>query len=430
MRHLATARTTGSLLPGARGFLAETVSRFRKTPFLPAVVTNWKRTNYPQVCGLSGQEEALYMKKQTTVIRRDKHWYVMLHLEPEQIEHHLQQENEERQRKGRRLFEYFVPYQFLPKAVPDPYAKDVAEQRRDAADANDLRRTMHHFVFIKASANEITRLVGRPWNREGRLHMHFYRSRAGRRITMPDAMMESFITLCCENRQRFTFGPAIENIDDYDTVVIASGTFKDTEAKVLDVQHTAHGISITLGIPFFHGEKTLTLPGYKPSDLHLPRTVESLLSDHFIDHVEDELIAILNRRVKHPSVTGVEQSEGATLNHLFHYSHVNMSDRPSRCRFRALMLICAVLRVDADSRQALVGELTQLLEGVVEVATEEQAYMFAALYVATANADYRTAAKCYQRQHPEVSQAFQRLLSPIKRMNKNFFKTVTPKHIV
>ena len=33
-----------------------------------------------------------------------KHWYVMLHLEPEHIEHHLQQENEERQRKGRRLY--------------------------------------------------------------------------------------------------------------------------------------------------------------------------------------------------------------------------------------------------------------------------------------------------------------------------------------
>lgn len=368
------------------------------------------------------------MKKQRKVIRRAKHWYVMLHLEPELIEHHLQQENEERRQKGLRLFEYFVPYQFLPKAVPDQYAKNLAEQSQDADDVNALRRTMHHFVFIKASANEMARLVSRRWNREGRLHMHFYLSREGRRIIMPDQMMASFITLCCENRQRFTFGPPIENIDDFDTVVIAEGGFKDTEAMVLDVQHTAHGISITLGIPFFGGEKTLRLPGYKPSDLHLPRTVETLLNDHFIDNVEDELIAILDRRVKHPYAVGDERAEAATLNHLFHYSHVSMPDSPSHCRFRALMLICATLRMDVESRNSLAAEVAQLLGDCSEATTPEQAYLMAALYVATARASWRTAAKHYQQQHAATAPSLTRIMSPLKRMNKSFFKSLTPKN--
>lgn len=257
--------------------------------------------------------------------------------------------------------------------------------------------------------------------------MHFYLSRNGRRITMPDKMMESFITLCCENRQRFTFGPAIDNLDGFDTVVIAQGVFKDTEAKVLDVQQTSQGISITLGISFFNGEKTLTLHDYKPSDLHLPRTVETLLNDHFIDNVETELIAILDRRVKRPYDTGCEGAEAAILNHLFHYSHVKMPDLPSYCRFRALMLICATLRVDVESRKTLTAELQAMLAGHTEATTEEQAYLMTALYVATADADYRTAAKHYQQQHAATAQSLTRIMSPVKRMNKLFFKTVTPK---
>lgn len=395
--------------------------------FLLAFVTNWKIDDYPEANGLAGQEEVLCMRKQRKSILRTKHWYVMIHLEPQLIEHYLQQENEERRRKGLRLIEYFVPYLFLPKAVPDQYARNQAEQQKDADLTNELRRTMHNFLFVKASSNEISRLVGRRWNREGRLHMHFYLSRQGRRITMPDRMMESFITLCCENRQRFTFGPPVENIDDFDTVVIAEGTFKDTEAKILDIHHTASGISMTLGIPFFNGEKLLRLPGYKPTDLHLPRTVESLLNEHFIDHVESELIAILDRRVKRPLDVGNERQEAAMLNHLFHYSHVSMSDHPSHCRFRALMLICAALRADVESRNALVAEVRQMLDSQTEAATEQQAYLMVSLYVATAQADYRTAAKRYQQQHVADAPSLTRIMSPVKRMNKSFFKNIKVK---
>lgn len=358
------------------------------------------------------------------IIRKSKQWYVMLHLKPELAEYHLQEENEQRRRKRLRQFEYFVPYQFLPKAVPDQYAKDLEEQKKSAADVNDLRNNLHHFVFIKATANEMARLVSQPWNRDERLHMHYYCSYSGRRITMPDTMMESFITLCCDKRQCFSFGPPVTNIEDYDTVVIAHGNFKNIEAKVIDVQHTSHGISVTLGIPFFNGEKTLQLPGFKPADLHLPHTVGALLNDHFIDNVERELTAILNRRVKRPWDTSGAKEDTATLNHLFHYSYVRMPDNPSHCRFRALMLICAALRTDSDSRHAITAEVMELLSGQTEAASKEQAYLMLALYVATADADYRTAAKHYQQQHAETDLMLNRIMSPVKRMNKDFFKSL------
>lgn len=362
------------------------------------------------------------MVKARKVIRRPKKWYVMLHLEPELIERQLQIENEARRCRGLRLFEYFVPYTFVPKAVPDPYAKNVEEQERQAYEANQLRTLMRQYVFIKASSNEATALVGRAWNREGRLHLHFYYSHDGRRITMPDDKMQSFINLCLESRQHFTFGPLVEDISDYDTVVISRGPFEDTEAVILDIQHTAGGISMTLGIPFFNGEKMLKLKDYKTADVHLPHSVSELLNDHFIDNVESELVAILNRRVKQAGADGETREEAALLTHLYHYSYVQIRDTPSHCRFRALMLICATLRADREAREHLTVEALQLLNGQTEAQTEGEAYLMAALYVATANADYRTAAKHYEQSHSTPDSRLTRLLSPLKRMNKRFFK--------
>lgn len=367
------------------------------------------------------------MKENGKIAQRAMHWYVMLHLEPEMIEHYLQQENEQRRQKNLRLLEYFIPFQFLPKAVPDQYAKDVRQQRSEAADVNDLRRTLHNFVFVKATDREMTRLVNRPWNREGRLRMSFYYTHDGRRITMPAAMMEKFINLCLKGRQRFSFGPAIDNIDDFDTVVIARGTFCDTEAKVLDVQHTAEGISLTLGIPFFSGEKMLTLPGYRLCDLHLPRMVETLLNDHFVDNVEAQLAGILDRRIRRESAAEQEKADVATLNHLFHYSYVRLHDVASQCRFRALMLICAALRADSESRDAMTEEAVSLLGGRTEAAGEHDAYLMAALYVATANADYRTAAKHFLQQHADTAHSLGSIMKPVKRMNKKFFKSIQVK---
>ncbi len=48
----------------------------------------------------------------------------------------------------------------------------------------------------------------------------------------------------------------------------------------------------------------------------------------------------------------------------------------------------------------------------------------AALYIATGDADYRTAAKTYQQEHADSATSLARLLSPIKRMNKSFFKSL------
>ena len=378
-------------------------------------------------CGdsLQGQEINMSMAELKTAPVQQKVWYVMHHLNPEVIEQLLQQENAWRRQQGKSLYEYFVPYRFLPRAVPDQYAKDAKEQTSRAAESNTLRSTLRHFVFVKATDQEITALVDRPWNREGCLHLLFYRTKSGQRITMSDKMMTPFITLCCENRQRFSFGPPIEQVETHDVVIISKGLFKDFEATVVDVQHTAEGISMTLGIPMFGGEKTLLLKDYRFSDLNMPRSVEQLLDDQFIDHVEDALLGIIRSRLKGRETVESRRDDVITLNRLYHYSYVYIQDVPSRSRFRALMLLCATLRGDEEGRQSLIAEVQTLLQGITEATTDTEAYLMAVLYVATGNADYRTVAKHYRQQHAEVlgpHSPLTRIMPLVTRLNKSFFK--------
>ena len=355
-------------------------------------------------------------------IRYPKHWYVMFHLEPDDIEAKLQQENEKRKDKGLRLFEYFIPYQFLPNAEPDAYAKDAASQKEQAEASNDLRKALRTYVFIKGTLKEMVRLVSQEWNRQSRLQLFFRRSHDGHHIVMAEKKMRQFITTCCENRQRFTFGPPIEDIESYDTVVIKNGVFKDTEAKVIDVQHTATGISVTLGIPFFCGEKTLQLKDYKTSDLNLPHTVETLLNDNFIAQVEKSILTVLAHRIKGTGDGADGVSDEAILNQVYHYSYVQMNDSSSHLRFRCMLIICAALRMDDDGRKALADELCSLLSSGKVLSEADAALIRASLYIATAHVEYRAAAKEYWQTHREEETLLCRLMPLVTRISRKFFK--------
>lgn len=357
-------------------------------------------------------------------VRYPKQWFVMHHLEPSEIDRLLQQENEQRKSRRLRLFEYFIPYLFLPHAEADEYAKDVEEQRWRAEENNDLRRILRSYVFIKASDREMARLVRRDWNRYSRLQLFFSNNHDGSHVIMPERHMRQFITTCCEKRQRFTFGPPVVDIHKNDVVIIKRGAFEDSEAVVLDAQQTAGGISLTLGIPFFCGEKTLHLKDMTPDDIHLPRTVETLLNNRFIDNVEQQVLTVLYHRMKadqSAAPAGAETDE-EILNQVYHYSYVQMSDTPSCIRFRCLLLLCATLRLDVEGRTAIATELQTLLTATPQPDEAHQALLRAALYVATADNDYRTAAKAYWQSHRDVLPTLSSLMPLVTRLNCRFFK--------
>ncbi len=364
--------------------------------------------------------------KLTTAKRRGgrhrKCWYVMFHLEPQQIERQLRGENESRAGRGLPLFEYFIPYRFLPDASPDLYAANAKEQQLMAEENNDLRKAVKSYVFIKGTLQELERLLQSAWNTQSRLRLFFRRSHEGRTITMTEQHMGQFITICCENRQRFTFGPPLVNIAVHDTVVIKNGTFAGSEAKVLDVQQTDQGISLTLGLPFFCGEKTLKLFDVKPDDLHLPKTVEALLNDSFIAETEEKVLQVLYHRLKGSPPGKDEEPDESVLSQVYHYGYVRMSNSPSHIRFLCVMLLCAVLRIDDAGRKSRAEELESLLTAGAVADGYLTAYMQATLYIATGKADHRLKAKTYWQSHREVYAPLDKLMGLVTRLNASFFR--------
>jgi len=61
-------------------------------------------------------------------------------------------------------------------------------------------------------------------------------------------------------------------------------------------------------------------------------------------------------------------------------------------------------------------DLRRLLPDDKHPATDQQAYMMAALFVATKDADYRTALKNYRASHPDSPDVLRIYLSIIKKM--------------
>ncbi len=358
-------------------------------------------------------------------VRSPKQWYVLFHFKPSELEQLLRLENARRQRRHLRLFEYFMPGQFLPEAEPDPYARNLEEQRALAATVNEMRDVLRTYVFIRASSREIQRLLNQSWNRDARLQLRFRNNHDGTHIVMPDASMQQFITVCCEHRQYFTFGPPIVDISLHETVVIRTGPFQDTEARVLDIQQTDSGLSLTLGIPFFCGEQTLLLGDYTPDDLHLPLSVGSLLNNQFVDNVCQQVLSVLYRRMKSlsaPFRSSDDPSDQTLLNQVSHYGYVRMTHVPSHVRFRCMLALCAVLRFDADARLSLVTELQALLADDARLSEADRALIQATLYVCTADASCRTAAKTWWQSHKDDSDTLSRLMPLVTRLNRRFFK--------
>lgn len=348
----------------------------------------------------------------------EQKWYVMLHLSPKLIEKQLLYENEQRLTEKKPPLQYFIPYHFIGHAVPEQHGEKVKQQTEQARRSNELRDDLRNFVFIKGDEQQMYELVDKPWNTDGRLHLRFYKSKSGTPITVKPEFMQPFITLCCEHRQRFSIGPTVQQqISKQDLVYIRHGLFKDFPATVIDVQSTATGISLTLGVSMFEGTKTLLLHDYSPEDIRKEKGAGYLFSTNFILEVEEQLLHIFRQRVNHYENTPARRLENATtLDDLFHYSYITLSDTALHQQFRTLMLWCATMRKDILSIESITNEVQGFLADKSVPTNDNEAFMMAVLFLATKKADYRTAVKNYRNEHPACKPNLQLLTSLITRV--------------
>ena len=357
------------------------------------------------------------------------YWYVMLHLEPTLIEKQLAQVNETRKRQGLPLLLSIVPYCYMQRAIADKGLRqqdrrqdEVPQQIKDVDDHNSLRSLMHDFVFIKATKSQIDMLCAEEWNVLGRLRLNYYRNRSGYPIRINDEEMMPLITLFVEQRRKFTFRAAtFEELSMQNTVHVKRGLFRNYHATIQHIAHKDGQTWLTLGIPVFNNEVTLEIYECPIDDIDIPggqtSSMERLLDPYFFRGIEKELFEILRQRVLRRETPAIVKAAQQKLKSYGVFSYLKFEDTTTQNHFRALLLLCATLLRDAATKSALVADLTRLIPDVDNLASDEEAFLLATLFVATRKGIYRKAVKTYVQQHDATLPSLTALMPLIKEMN-------------
>jgi len=345
-------------------------------------------------------------------INESLQWYVMLNPHPQLLDFQLQRENirQHAQREaGLPLLEYFIPYCFLKHQSGNTNGNktDIVEN------ANNLRQDFHDFVFIHSTKRQIDQLVESEWNKSMRSRLRYYRDRCGRDVIISDEEMNTLISVFSELRLRFSFGLPVQDLGpDVKVQIRKEGSFQGQTARIIEVKHTANGISLKLGIPMFNGMKELKLSGLTLEDIQAEDITTDIIGTLYFQDKEKALTDILEHRVKHTETDETRHQDNTMLNNTFLYSYVTINDPLLSARFHALMLICATLRFDRESVKILIQRVKTQLESDTAFPPETLAWLNFSLYISTRDADYRTAGKQCIQQHPNTaSSTLRRLMS-------------------
>lgn len=336
----------------------------------------------------------------------------MLHKNPQLIDLQLQRENVRRRHDaeaGLPQLEYFIPFCFLTRL-----SEKIDESRtEEIAQANQLREDFHDFVFIHATRQQIAHLTDGDWNSAMRSHLHHYRDVRHRAVFITETEKDHLISIFAERRLRFSIGLPVPNLGpDVKVEIRKEGTFKGRIARIIEVRHTPGGISLKLGLPMFNGMKELKLPDFTLADIQAQDATAEIIGTVFVQDCEKKLTDILERRVRHTETDQTRSQDATTLNHTFLYSCIAIHDPQVSARFHALMLICATLRFDRESLRALTTVVRDHLTQGHDFPSDLQALLNFALYIATRDADYRTAGKQCLHQHPDcATDTLRRLMS-------------------
>lgn len=330
-------------------------------------------------------------------VDEDREWFLMRHLDPALIDMQLRHENERRTRMGKSSLLYVIPYQYIKKAQQDKLQND--RYNKEVKKNNLLRNDFHFFVFIKATRTEITELVQSPWNTFGRVRLHHCRSHAGEPLRVKHDEMDRLIKLFVEQREKFNFVPAEDDVRLKEKVQLKTGIFKDYEASVLKIKYSADGANFTLGIPVFNGEYTLQMKNYKVSDIKVPSRLQKYLDPSFVSVMECDLIEILRHRIKGYPPGADRTLDADKLNAYYLLNYLDFTDVAKHRHFKTLMLFCASLRKDKTGKEILIPVVETFVGNKNNVSTDEDAFAFAILFEATHNVDYRTLVKNYVKTH-------------------------------
>ena len=353
-----------------------------------------------------------------------KHWFVMVHRNPTLIERQLIEVNSLRAQETAPVLEYFIPFMFLQhqEGTSKEEAESVNDQRvpDEALKNNATRSVLRNFVFIRTTEHDLRLLTYEDWNNYSPDRLRFYRSASGHAIVVPDKMMERFITMCLDQREKFEIHPHDEAVALGTEVVIRKGTFRNLKAHIVDVRHTASGVRFTLSLEFFGKTQDIRLPDFTSADVVFKDESDVVTNAHIVERMQETLLPIISRRVNRKETPESREDDARTLDQLYFYRHIQIDDVVQRAQYRALILLCATLRYDQEGKSLYNRQARQFLtefpkDSPSDEALAARATLLLALYASTKDPLYRDEAKCLLREQLPNHPVLHRLLSLLRR---------------
>ena len=347
----------------------------------------------------------------------------MKHLDMKRFKAWLDVKNTERLGNHETVIEPFYPYDYLKARKESTQVVPLTETERKfiemkAKDGNrkvvvpetktvvaETQNDFQDIVFLKALEDDIRDLVDDEWNKAFRVQLRYLIDPATKQpAKVSNAVMDKFYANCIKYRGRFELCPPIDGIEKKDWVEIKRGVFSGHEAFVTNIRHGKGGLHLDLAVQLVTGVMNIKMLDVKPQDVVLlnKSNVDAIRED-FIEYIQNKLLAVYEHRVKTRNDAQTRLKDAATLGRLFLYNTYNVEGHAARIHFKALMLICAHLRKDADSEQSLKEETQSLLDDInrqseSKASTDIRTWLWIALYISTGDPSYRDAAKQYVKE--------------------------------
>ena len=343
--------------------------------------------------------------------RSTEPWYVMCHLNPQQIEILLKKECEGLFAKtgvNPSPFRFYIPFLYMP----------VAESAETSEYTQELRNDFHNFVFIQAPGNRVDELIASDWNMKARLHLYYYRDHEGKRVVVSDAEIQRLMSAFKDQTLKFFIGQPIDEFAAGDKVILNIASWAGQKGIIKDICLKKGKLNMTISLNIFNRTKSINFTDLKTGDITFEDPVKAkLFSGNPIDHFEEEVIDILSHKYGHVVSEDMRQADTTRLKRLAAFDKLYMeTDDVDYSRFLALRLICAVLRQHKKKEEALRQEVEKHLADKSCPTTADEAYLMTALFISTRLAKYRDAVKAYRNIHPDCPDILRRYHSIVKKI--------------
>lgn len=351
-------------------------------------------------------------------------WYALTHWDPESLKKKLEQLNEQALKSGEGVcYKYFIPYSFIVRRImpdkhPDDYNGLFSED--EARHNNQIRATLRHFVFIRATGRQIQKLLRSDWNRNSVRRLQPYAAHADDMKYVSDTMMDSFIGACYDLRERFELTPYSEGLGIGAEVIISKGRFKSARATVKDFCIKNGGLCLTLAVSLFAQSVDITLYDVDASKVSVSPDCSSFISFDYANHIESQLLDILSRRINRKETPESHEADLKMLSTIWRLRPTRIDDRYMNARVQALSLICARLRYDIAAQQQLLPRILALLQSHEQKSLTQRnaqaiAILHIALFVATKDPAHRATAKELVFRFTEEKHPLRRFISLLRR---------------